>query len=359
MTGVVFEPITVPPFYCPVPAGSAGDAEDLSAGTLAWLDRTGADLDERRAYLAGTDIALSASLTIPDGPTERRQVYADLLFWLYAFDDAVVDESTGALSAESNSLLLRLTRLLETPEAAEPGPWLVSALSELLDRLAAFAGPEQTRRCAEHLRAYVLSVALSMARRDAEITPSLNDYVISRLAEGAVQVVTTMIPIVGDYQLTGLVDRRVVALEEMVNFLTNWDNDIVGYNKETYRSLRYGYPAAPSGLPLLARELGCSIEAAIGPAVAYRDRVMCLLLRRGAEVAASAPAPLARYVAGLGRWVRGYLEWAMVTTRFADPRNPTDTTPVDRFSVPATWAATPTDDSDEPLPIPSIAWWWH
>lgn len=357
----VFEPITVPAFYCPIPAGSAGDAAELGRGTLAWLDRTGADLDdERRAYLAGTDIGLSASLTVPDGPTEHRQVYADLLFWLYTFDDTVADESTAALSPATSTMLLRLTRLLETPEAIEPAPrtWLVTAMRDLLDRMVLVAGPRQTRRCAERLRAYVLNVVLSMARRDAAITPTLDEYVISRLGESAVQVVTTMIPIVGGYAPAGRTDRRVTALVEMVNFLTSWDNDIIGHNKETYRSLRYGYPAVPSALTLLARDRQCSIEAAIGPAVAYRDRVMCHFLRCAAEVTASATPPLARYVAALGRWVRGYLEWALVTKRFADPRNPTDDVAVAHFALPAGWAPEPTDAGREPLPIPTVAWWW-
>jgi selina-4(15),7(11)-diene synthase len=68
------------------------------------------------------------------------------------------------------------------------------------------------------------------------------------------------------------------------------------------------------------------------------------------HVASDADPQLLRYLSGLSSWIRGHLDWGMSTARYVNPEDPAD--------LPGQFAARPYDDSDEPLPIPSIAWWW-
>lgn len=350
--------IPVPPFYCPIPPESAPDADRITAATATWVGTFGTPLaGAQRAYLARMDIGRFACLTIPDGPTERRQIYSDLVFWLFAFDDAVADESTGTLPREVAGLLLRLSRCLDLPPTAYPsdGPWLVSALCDILRRLAAHTGPADIAAVADGLRSYVLTVVLAMARSGPR-PPSLDDYAMIRLGDGAMHAVLRMIPIVGGYRVD-TTDPRVRACEEMTNFLAGWDNDIFGHNKETFRIAWYGYPDTPSALTVLAAERGCPVDDAVPVAMAYRDRILCRFLRLRDRLRGTDPA-LDRYLTALGQWIRGYLEWALATDRFTDPRNPADDIAVDSFPMPAGWADEPVDDATDPLPIPTITWWW-
>ena len=64
--------LPVPPFYCPVPSNCAPDSANVDRRTVCWMDRLGVyGGPEQREYLARMNVGLFASLTIPDGATER------------------------------------------------------------------------------------------------------------------------------------------------------------------------------------------------------------------------------------------------------------------------------------------------
>jgi hypothetical protein len=61
------------------------------------------------------------------------------------------------------------------------------------------------------------------------------------------------------------------------------------------------------------------------------------------------------YISGMEHTWRGILDWGFRSARYArggDPGAPL----LQRFPG---WADTPRDTSLEPLPYPSIAWWWE
>jgi hypothetical protein len=92
----------------------------------------------------------------------------------------------------------------------------------------------------------------------------------------------------------------------------------------------------------------------------YRDREQRdYLARLRQQVCDDASPELARYLTGLGDWHRGYLEWALyVTNRYTEPGNPGDPVQTERLTIPP-FAEQPVDDNPQPLPIPTITWWWE
>ncbi|MEC3974986.1 terpene synthase family protein [Amycolatopsis sp. H20-H5] len=358
-----FSPLTIPSFYCPIPVEVAPGAEEINQGTVAWLDRFGVCRDgKQRDRLADMNIGLSACLTVPDGSAQLRQIYSDLTLWFYAVDDSIADESTTGVSPQLSVQLLWLARMLERPATELSGnqPWMTRSLRDALLRLHRHAGPVAITQWADSVHSFILNLLLSITTRPERQTPGLDEYVVTRMSQGG-QLVVKMIPIVGDYRLApnDKYDPRVQALEEMVSFLTAWGNDIFGYDKEVFRSHRYGYPSIPGALSVLALENDCSIQQAVPIATAFHDRVMCLFMRLRQQVLRDAAPELARYLTGLGQWIRGYLEWALTSERYQDPRNPDDDVVIERPSMPTVRDTGPVDDVMEPLPIPTIAWWWE
>lgn len=367
MNTAAFTPLRMPSLYCPGPAKAAPDARRLDANTIAWMDRLGVYCDpEQRDYLARMNIGHFASLTIPDGPAERRQVYSDLIAWVFAFDDAVFDEPRPGTPLDTRMLLLRLDRTLDTPHSPLPGgdPWQVAGIRDIRLRLQHIASPAQLRRHVTAIRKYLMGATLTTPRllgpHDPQDVPSLNDYMMIRLGDGTMAT-WELIPILGGYEVPAreLDDARVRALEEMTDILTMWDNDLFAYNKEAYRAARYGYPTKNNLLTVLARQDNSTPERVLDQAIAMRDRIMLLFQRLRQQALHEASPELARYLTGLGDWHRGYLEWALfVTNRYTEPGNPSDPIQAERLTIPP-FAEQPTNDNPHPLPVPTIAWWWE
>ncbi|WP_214111338.1 terpene synthase family protein [Acrocarpospora catenulata] len=353
----------VPSFYCPFPYAISPEAAEVDRRTVQWMDDFGMHRGRtQRDYLATQKVGYFASLTMPHGSGEGLQIASDQLFWLFTFDDMYCDEREGEASLdELVQLLGKLARILEAPTAEMlPGnPW-ADGLRDLRRRLDLYATPVQTARWVEELRKYLFGLIWEAVNRSAGRIPRINDYVAMWLNVTATAPSLMFIDISSGYEVSAeeMSTPRVRALTEMANALVGWDNDIISFNKEAFRKERYGYAELQNLVSVLAHQNDCSIADALTTAVAMRDRVMSLFLRLSEEVKNEAGTELHRYVHGLGEWVRGYLEWSMITDRYGDPRNPGDALAPQRIPMPRTWKDDPTDDSLEPLPVTAIGWWW-
>jgi len=96
------------------------------------------------------------------------------------------------------------------------------------------------------------------------------------------------------------------------------------------------------------------VDEAYERAMIMWDRMMTLFLRLRDRIVAELPQ-LGGYVAGLGEYIRGVLDWCRTTDRYVylDGRGGP------RAFTPGGWRATPRDSSTDPLPIPSVSWWWR
>ncbi|GAA0441804.1 terpene synthase [Acrocarpospora corrugata] len=353
----------VPSFYCPFPYAISPEAAEIDRRTVQWMDDFGLHRSRtQRDYLATQKVGYFASLTMPHGSGEGLQVASDQLFWLFTFDDMYCDEREDESSLdELVQLLGKLARILEAPTARMlPGnPW-AEGLRDIRRRLDLYATPVQTARWVEELRKYLFGLIWEAVNRSANRIPRVNDYVAMWLNVTATAPSLMFIDISAGYEVSAaeMSTARVRALTEMANALVGWDNDIISFNKEAFRKERYGYAELQNLVSVLAHQNDCSIDDALTTAVAMRDRVMSLFLRLSDEVKTDAGSELTRYVHGLGEWVRGYLEWSMITDRYGDPRNPDDEASGERIAMPRTWKEEPMDDSLDPLPVTAINWWW-
>ncbi|WP_431045802.1 terpene synthase family protein [Streptomyces sp. P1-3] len=354
----------MPPFYCPFPYAVSPEAAEVDRRTVQWMDDLGLfQTSTQRDYLATQKVGYFASLTMPHGSGEGLQIASDQLFWLFTFDDMYCDERTASLSLdELVQLLGRLARIVEAPAADMlPGnPW-AEGLRDIRERLAGYGTPSQVARWAEELRKYLFGLIWEAANRSAGRIPTVNDYTAMWLNVTATGPSLMFIDISSGYEVPAadMVRPRVRALTEMANMLVGWDNDIISFNKEVFRKVRYGYAELQNIVTVLAHHEASTTEEALASAMAMRDRLMCRFLHLSDRVRQEVRPETARYIHGLGEWVRGYLEWSMITDRYGDPRNPGDPVRTDRVPLPRAWKDTPSDRSRAPLPVTSIAWWWN
>ncbi|MFD3515549.1 hypothetical protein [Streptomyces sp. NPDC058657] len=339
------------PFYCPVPAAAHPAAHVLNELTVDWMLRQQLDSDpQQRRRLALCDFGGLTASTMPYGSLAPLTLMAKFHAVLFSLDDGVCDEAqptAGHLAQETS----RIMRAVEAPGAVVPGESRHAAsLRELRQELQTYATPRQLRRWVDAMRVYTSGLVWEAQCRRSPGLPSLDDYVTLWMRAIGMAPSTAMMEIVAGYSVPDedLEDPRVRALTEITWTLVSWDNDLYSRNKELLRA-----DDDLNLIDVLRNELGCSTQQALERAVEMRDRVMTLFLRLRAQVLCDGGAEVRRYVHDLGQFVRGHLDWASRCPRYLVPATG------DGAVRPISWwKHRPADDSGEPLPLPSIAWWW-
>lgn len=345
------ELIEVPTVWCPIPEGRHPRWESLHDDAVDWMTRLGVYRDEaHRLRNAASGAGELAARVAPGGTDDGLRVYTRFLMWLFSFDDAYCSE--GAFGRRPEDLVVvtgRMLRVAETPAPAlmfGDDPW-IGALRDIRLSLDSVASPAQVSRWVMGLRMYLFSQVWEASHRSRGTVPELNDYLAMRIFSGSLDVCASLLDVVSGREVDAHELRRpdVRALTEMMAILVSLDNDIMSYHKEASRS---GDPQRV--LDLLMRREGCTLGEALQSAVRMRDRILVRYLALRDEVANAADPALLLYLRGLDGWIRGNLDWGRTCARYLHPDDP--------ITLPTDFAPTPTDGSPEPLPIPSIAWWW-
>lgn len=122
------------------------------------------------------------------------------------------------------------------------------------------------------------------------------------------------------------------------------DNDRYSYPRE-----RHQRDSKPNLFDAIRHERPqLTLGQALREGIAIRDRMLTLYGRLREDILRDADDILHRYITGLDRIVSGNLTMATASSRYllADSPYKIDTT------------LHPVDASTDPLPIPTIAWWW-
>ncbi len=351
-SNVTDDRITIPGVYCPFPSAIHPKAYDFDRQTAEFLDESGLCNDQRERARLTTSLDGVAGRILPHGDDNVVQVCSDFIAWIFAFDDICdkpfPEAAAHSARAELIATMLRIQRAIEAP-VEDCDDRYASSLQNIQNRLVEMAAPIHVERWTGALRGHFLAEAARLAMTAAGRIPSLDDYVFWRLDAAAAMATVTFVPIAMNIEMPPELwaERRIRSVTEMAATLSVWDSDIVSYAKES-ESVADGHNLVE--VLRIARE--CSVEGALAAATAMRDRVMCRFLRLREELAADGNPSTAHYAQGLGHYVRGALEWARSTYRY---RYFDD----DQIALQdSRWSEAPSDDSSEPLPIPSIAWWW-
>lgn len=354
-------PVTVPALYCPIPAAIHPSVDELQKRSNEWLDRFQLYPSEaQRNRLMHGGSGMLAARMCPNGREELLQVKSDFNMWVIAFDDEYCDE--GLLSDRPGEIIEAVCRMHRVAEVTEmimdERERYGLAMRDLRMRLDALASPEDGARFLETVRAFMMGEVRKVGYVARRQRPGLDDYAAVRLYMGGAMVSPIFTATVNGVRLpvAHLADRRVRALTEMAAFLTTWAPDLFSAGKDIARS-----PDGFSPIDAIQRDKALRTgnpgtrEDAQAEAAALWERVMMLYLRLHQRVLAGAPADLAGYLHGLHPYIRGSLDWCRETSRYRY-QNGVDGAEIMR---PGELHSTPPKHSEEPIPIPAIAWWWR
>lgn len=347
-------------FYCPLRSAVHPEVDAVAQRSLAWLTRLGLGRDARqRERLMATNSAEFYGRITPAGLEDRLQIAADWCYWGFAFDDSwsyrdQTDQTKG-WSHEFITLAGRLLRMLETQDlrACGDSPYLV-ALHDIVVRFSHCASPVQLRRWVEAHRLWLLGMVQRHAFEARGTTPDIDAYLTLRLHDCGGAPCTAMIDIVDGVEVPSHEHDApaVRALTEAAWMIAALDNERVSHTKEVA-----GEGPVQSLAGVLAHARGCSPAQALHEAVALRDRMMCLFLRLHAQLVATAGPALRRYLDDLAYLIPGNIAWSLATARYTTVYG-AGAAPIGSVTLASGWALEPADGRLEPLPFPSIAWWW-
>lgn len=352
--------VELPPMYFPMPWRCHEQVELLEKRGLQWMAAHGfCDTDVRRERVEGTRTAQFFAYLCPDADADLLQMAVDWGYLMFVFDDLVCDEESADDVFTMVDLSVRIVRTLEAPGAGvlDPRNPFTAPVVDLAERVHRSVSPVLVRRLADAHSAWFAGCAWQGAAR-RQGTPSLNDYVFTRLLSSAA------FPTLAWFQLAEpleILEEQIAApavraLTEMAGIVAAFDDDLYSYGKDLYFARQR--PASEDGAFLdnlvhLYQVGQGDRERALREAVALRDRILARFVEVRDQVLPGAEAPLARYLSNLACLVRGNFEWGLRAGRYTDPdgRHPGAVTTTG--SLAATPSAVGAPDG-----VPSIAWWW-
>ncbi len=309
--------ITLPVLYCPFPSAVHADALSIEEGTLAWMWRYSfikTTRDEEVARRA--QFGIRAARVHPTGSTAAIRLVSDLTVWLFFTDDVYVEKAglSGKLGVTSDHII-HCVRVLRNPEdlSSNPNPSLL-ALQDISRRLRRLATNEQLDRIINGMVEFFLAGYCEAVHFSRRTLPTEADYIPVRDTINCLRAVCfVFIEIAGGFELSAPVWCRT-SLQAVVNKAVR----IVSNHHDILSGLRELANDVPMNLPaVIAREQGLPVAEAfarVGDIVNADVRSFIEMTNR---LLADDPDPaVAAYVDGLKVWIRGNLDWSLITGRY-------------------------------------------
>lgn len=313
------------------------------------------DADQKKRILNQFCGGLSGYL-YPDATEDLLQIGADFSVFAFAWDDQYCDEGPQRdVILELSRSTFRLLRTVESLESVVyPDDNYAMALRDISLRLRKHTNTYQYLAWVDALRNWFYIEQFKIVHIQREIRSTLNEYFMTRMYSGASVCYIHLNHIVAglDFSPDMLADRRVYALTEITQVIANWASDLFAFRKEATRS-----PDGNNAVDAVCREYGCSLNEGFDVATRFLDRMINRFLALRDEVLRDAHHPLVpQFIDVLETYMVGCIGWCQISDRYRFVNGTDDGNLM--FTTPG-FTRHSSDLSTEPLPIPSVAWWWQ
>ncbi|KAI5835131.1 terpenoid synthase [Schizophyllum commune Tattone D] len=276
-----------------------------------WFDSFSFFPDKKRAYFQQCIFELLASHSFPYAEYSKFRVCCDWLNLVFAFDE-VSDEQNGPDARKTTDVYIRAMRGLTVDE----GDKLYQATKEFRERLIVGIGPRCFERFSKHSEDYVNACAVEAQLRDEGKILSIQEFLPVRRDNSGVRPGFDLIEYCLGIDLPEFVFENPTFQEFYWASLDMicWQNDLYSYSVESAKGI-----GAVNFITVLMEELGLDIQGAAD----YVSEVYTRLFSQYEHGRKSLPSwdpetdmAVARYVNGIGCWLRGNIDWSFETPRY-------------------------------------------
>ena len=269
--------------------------------------------DEPRVWakMARTRPAVLAANCYRTAPLDALTLGADLIAWLFLFDDG---QGEGVEVSRMAQLFDGYEQVLSNGTLPRDAGPLHVALADLRRRMLAMSGPAWLDRFELSMRQYFDGCLLEVPYRDSGRSPSLRNYRLLRSwSIGTFPVLDLIEPSLGATLPNEVVEQSAWReLRELAVQLCAWTNDIYSYNKECGER-------DPINLVQVMRHEH-DIDAEAGRMAAIRvyqaDLARFGVLRARYDAAPGTSAIERAYSRSLEDWIWGNVAWSQATVRY-------------------------------------------
>ncbi|ESS73140.1 germacrene A synthase [Methyloglobulus morosus KoM1] len=308
--------IEFPKFYCPFPSAVNPHVEAVNDHTLAWVKKFDLVPDEGHfEHLKKSKFGWLAARAYPNAPLEELKIVSDWNTWLFVFDDHCDESGLGRNPTLLSDIHADLLDILKGRAPEQNDSALAHALHDIRLRLLHKASPAWMCRFVYSVIEYFESSVWEAHNRADGVIPDAATYILMRPYTGGLYTDIELIDITEDIYMPLHVRKNDVVqrLALMTNNVVCWSNDIISYAKESRCNdvhnlvaiLRPTQPSLQKTVDLVAELTNTEINAFIELQLqlpSYTPQI---------------DADLQRFVAVLHSWMRGNLDWAYDSGRYA------------------------------------------
>ncbi|MFG1795822.1 hypothetical protein [Nocardia sp. NPDC049149] len=330
--------------YCPIPLSFHPNAQLVQDRSFDWMERLRlfGDATMPRENALATESARVSGSMIPDASDDLLLFQMTYMYWGFLLDDLFDAGSITERRRQYRALAPRLLRVLEAPLAhvTDDLPH-VALLGDMRRYLTAQVSPSLVRLWIDSYQAWLLGVAFELDDALTGALPGIDEYLFTKMFDGAARAVTTTVEVCGGTELPAAERESpaVTALTHAAGVLMNLYADLSSHAKES--------PTDRNIINVLRAD-GRDRDHALAGAVELCDRIMVLFLELRTQTLPRVSPATSVYLTNLGTTLSGILDWCAITARF--------TTGAGRPSVSR--AEQPSRSGLTPPPYPNIAWWW-
>lgn len=294
--------------YCPFPSAIHPEVAEIQAHTMAWAIALGLAHGERAASrLDFAKIGWLAARANPRAPRALVELVADWTTLFCLLDDHIERFAEAqAVGSYLDEVLAALTIV-----DARPGDSIQCAARDLQRRLKVLADRHWHARFASKLRELFDAFELEAHRRRSGGTADVRAYLAMREVTVGVWVELELSELALGVELTREERASTRMIGRIACNLVGWANDIHTYEKE----LEAG---DPNNLVLvLSHATRIDLRSALARVSRMHDREANELAQRITQIELAGTDGERHFAAIVGHWVRGHLDWARETGRYA------------------------------------------
>ncbi|MFI9504233.1 hypothetical protein [Nocardia sp. NPDC052566] len=339
-------------FWMPIQAQVAPNRQTLTGECVAWAREKhigGGDPDVAAVYGHSGASLLAYAFPHATGPMQRA--LADYSAWAFVPDDVADATINGSppRTCEVVHELSRLARMTRSPDSwADDTTTSENALRDTIIRIRAHCSAVQFERFWRRQEIWLFQLVWATALRERGIPPGVNEYMAMRIGSVGLYATQGYIHLVENIEPTNaeLARPLVQAAAEAGLTVATLDNE--RYSSVRERALDQDELALASALRVDSP--GLTAAESMRGVVTIRDRILALYLRLRDQVRTDASPDLHKYFTGIDLVIAGNVAFGARAARYLNPA---------AGRTYQTTSATPEGLSREPLPYPTIAWWWH